>query len=53
MQRLAQDDPTGLIQSGNFGMECIEIPALIDDAYVSGLAEQVRKGRWCGCRTRI
>ncbi|TNV99878.1 hypothetical protein C5H21_01855 [Xylella fastidiosa] len=44
MQRLAQDDPTGFIQSGGFpgAWECIEIPALIDDAYVSGLPEQVQ-----------
>jgi predicted phage terminase large subunit-like protein len=44
MQRLAEDDPTGFIKGGGFPGEWkfIEIPALIDDAYVEALPDHVR-----------
>jgi predicted phage terminase large subunit-like protein len=44
MQRLAEQDPTGFIQSGAMPgqWEFIQIPALIDDDYVRALPEQYR-----------
>lgn len=44
MQRLAEDDPTGFIKAGGFPgkWEFVEIPALIDDAYVASLPDHVR-----------
>lgn len=44
MQRLAEEDPTGFIKSGKVpgDWEFIEIPALIDDAYVAKLPERIR-----------
>lgn len=44
MQRLAEDDPTGFIKSGQMPghWEFIEIPALIDDKYVAKLPEALQ-----------
>jgi predicted phage terminase large subunit-like protein len=44
MQRLAEEDPTGFIKSGKLPGEWrfVEIPALITDAYVAALPEQLR-----------
>lgn len=43
MQRLAEEDPTGFIKAGNVPgeWEFIEIPALIDDAYVAALPPHI------------
>lgn len=40
MQRIAESDPVGLIQSGNMGKgwEFVKIPALIDEKYIEQLA---------------
>ncbi|SDR17440.1 phage terminase large subunit [Paraburkholderia tuberum] len=45
MQRLAEEDPTGFIRSGKVpgDWEFIEIPALIDDAYVETLPEHIQE----------
>jgi len=45
MQRLAQDDVTGFIESGGIPgkWELIKIPALIDNAYVDSLPERIKK----------
>ncbi|MGF6444381.1 phage terminase large subunit [Paraburkholderia youngii] len=45
MQRLAEEDPTGFIKAGNVpgDWEFIEIPALIDDAYVERLPGHIRE----------
>lgn len=44
MQRLAEEDPTGFIKSGQMPgeWEFVEIPALISDEYVEALPEQYR-----------
>ncbi|AFC85907.1 phage terminase large subunit [Frateuria aurantia] len=44
MQRLAEEDPTGFIKSGKLpgDWEFIEIPALIDDAYIAALPEDLQ-----------
>lgn len=44
MQRLAEEDPTGFIRSGGMPgeWEFIEIPALIDQAYIESLPERYR-----------
>lgn len=44
MQRLAENDCTGFIQGGSFpgNWTFINIPALIDDAYVMALPESIR-----------
>ncbi len=46
MQRLAEEDPTGFIKSGGWPgeWEFIEIPALIDDAYIAALDPKYREG---------
>jgi predicted phage terminase large subunit-like protein len=45
MQRLAEDDPTGFILDGGMGGEWqhINIPALIDDAYVAQLPDKYQR----------
>lgn len=45
MQRLGVNDPTGFIKEGNLPGEWVHlvIPALIDDAYVSGLPKELQK----------
>lgn len=45
MQRVAEEDPTGFIKSGQMPgkWEYIDIPALIDDAYVALLPEELRE----------
>jgi len=44
MQRLAEEDPTGFIKAGKMPgkWEFINIPALIDDAYVKALPPHIR-----------
>lgn len=44
MQRIAEEDPTGFIMSGNLQGEWtyVKIPALIDDAYMATIPEQFR-----------
>lgn len=44
MQRLAQDDPTQFIKDGNLPGDwtIIEIPALIDDAYMAQYGDEIR-----------
>lgn len=44
MQRIAEKDPTGFIEGGNIpgDWKIIRIPALIDDAYVAGLPENIK-----------
>ncbi len=46
MQRLAEEDPTGFIKAGKLPGEWkyIEIPALITDAYVKALPDEIRSG---------
>ena len=45
MQRLAEDDCTGFIKSGNLGNDWhfINIPAIIDDEYVKKLPPEIQK----------
>lgn len=45
MQRLAEEDPTGFIKSGEMPgeWEFIEIPAIIDDQYVAALPDHIAR----------
>lgn len=45
MQRVAENDPAGFIESGNFegNWTHVKIPALIDDVYVKTLDEKYKK----------